>query len=83
MGQADTEIRKPFEDSLQVLMLIVGVVFTIAWLILGIPGALALGVAAYFLGNVRMTSAARTSMQLINGLLAQYEGQRTIAPAAK
>ena len=29
-----------------VLMLIVGVVFTIAWLILGIPGALALGVAA-------------------------------------
>jgi predicted PurR-regulated permease PerM len=29
-----------------VLMLIVGVVFTVAWLILGIPGALALGVAA-------------------------------------
>ena len=29
-----------------VLMLIVGVVFTIAWLILGIPGALVLGVAA-------------------------------------
>lgn len=28
------------------LMLIVGVVFTIAWMILGIPGALALGVAA-------------------------------------
>jgi predicted PurR-regulated permease PerM len=31
-----------------VLMLIVGVVFTIAWLILGIPGALVLGVAAGF-----------------------------------
>lgn len=29
-----------------VLMIIVGVVFTIAWLILGIPGALVLGVAA-------------------------------------
>ena len=29
-----------------VLMVIVGVVFTIAWLILGIPGALVLGVAA-------------------------------------
>lgn len=31
-----------------VLMLIVGVVFTIAWLIIGIPGALALGVIAGF-----------------------------------
>jgi len=31
-----------------VLMLIVGVVFTIAWLILGIPGALVLGVIAGF-----------------------------------
>ncbi len=31
-----------------VLMLIVGVVFTIAWMIIGIPGALALGVIAGF-----------------------------------
>ncbi len=31
-----------------VLMLIVGVVFTIAWMIIGIPGALALGVMAGF-----------------------------------
>ncbi|MEW5830966.1 MAG: AI-2E family transporter, partial [Chloroflexota bacterium] len=31
-----------------VLMLVVGVVFTIAWLIIGIPGALALGVIAGF-----------------------------------
>ncbi len=31
-----------------VLMLIVGVVFTVAWLIIGIPGALALGVIAGF-----------------------------------
>jgi len=31
-----------------VLMLIVGIVFTIAWMIIGIPGALALGVVAGF-----------------------------------
>lgn len=49
MEQLYARVRRVWMAYLRgqiVLMVIVGVVFTIAWLILGIPGALVLGVAA-------------------------------------
>ncbi len=60
-----------------VLMLIVGIVFTIAWFILGIPGALALGVAAGLFTLVPdvgpfVAAALAVGVALLEGSTAPY-----------
>lgn len=70
-----TRIRAVWMNYLRgqlLLMVIVGVVFTVAWLILGIPGALVLGILAGFLTLIPdvgpfLAAAAAAAVALLEG----------------